>query len=108
MEGTRVGTIAIACAAVDDVTAWAFLAGVVALLKSGEGGGLGLLTPVLLVVYLAVMWFGVRPLARSWRPSHLRFAEFREGITQRIEPLALNLLVPLFFWRSPVCERTWD
>ncbi|HEX8695919.1 MAG TPA: cation:proton antiporter [Longimicrobium sp.] len=36
--GTRVGAVALACAAVNDVTAWWILAGVVALVRSGAGG----------------------------------------------------------------------
>ena len=33
MQDTRIGTVAIACAAVDDVTAWCLLAGIVALVR---------------------------------------------------------------------------
>ncbi|HYJ78761.1 MAG TPA: cation:proton antiporter [Longimicrobiaceae bacterium] len=39
---TRVGTVTIACAAVDDVTAWCILAGVVALVRSSDAGALPL------------------------------------------------------------------
>ena len=36
LQDTRVGTVAIACAAVDDVTAWCLLAGIVALVRVSE------------------------------------------------------------------------
>jgi Kef-type K+ transport system membrane component KefB len=37
LVGTGIGTITIACAAVDDVTAWCLLAVIIALIKSGAG-----------------------------------------------------------------------
>lgn len=71
---TRVGTIAIACAAVDDVTAWGLLAIIIAIVKSnlhqtqlwqGLGG---------LVVYLAVMIFVARPLLAKLRTARTSIA----------------------------------
>jgi nucleotide-binding universal stress UspA family protein len=37
---TRVGAVTIACAAIDDVTAWCILAGVIAFVRTSAGGGL--------------------------------------------------------------------
>ena len=37
--GTRLGSVAIACAAVDDVTAWCILAGIVAIARAGDALG---------------------------------------------------------------------
>ncbi|MFF8917389.1 cation:proton antiporter [Streptomyces sp. NPDC015032] len=55
------GSLAMACAAADDITAWCLLAVVVALAKGGSP--LGALTTVLMVVvYFAVMMRAVRPL----------------------------------------------
>lgn len=62
--GTRVGTVAVACAAVGDVTAWAMLAAIVVLVRA-EGVGA---SPTMLVVgsalFLSGMFLVVRPLLR--------------------------------------------
>src|SRR5690606_20170850 len=61
---TKVGAVTIACAAVDDVTAWCLLAGVVALVRA-EGAGSVLLTLGGSAVYVAVMVLAVRPVLRK-------------------------------------------
>jgi len=60
--GTRLGTLTIACAAVDDVTAWCLLAAIIALVRS-EVNHLPVwqMLPAL-VAYLALMLFVLRPL----------------------------------------------
>lgn len=58
---TRIGTVALASAAVDDVTAWCMLAAVVAV-ASASGAVPALQTIVLAVVYIVVMWRVVRPM----------------------------------------------
>ena len=64
LSGTYLGTTAIACAAVDDVTAWCLLAVVVALAKANSLTG-ALWTIGLSVVFIVAMLFLVRPrLAR--------------------------------------------
>jgi Kef-type K+ transport system membrane component KefB len=64
LSRTYLGTTAIACAAVDDVTAWCLLAVVVALAKANSVTG-ALWTIGLSVVFIAAMLFLVRPrLAR--------------------------------------------
>jgi Kef-type K+ transport system membrane component KefB len=60
--GTRLGTVAIACAAVDDVYAWSLLAGVVLLVRSPHGT-----TPLWMVLggtaaFVLFMLFIARPL----------------------------------------------
>jgi Kef-type K+ transport system membrane component KefB len=60
MLGTPLGVIAIACAAVDDVTGWIILAGVVLLARAGEAGIPFWLTMAGVIVYIVVMLFGVR------------------------------------------------
>lgn len=57
---THLGTTAIACAAVDDVTAWCLLAVVIALVKSG-GIGSALWTIGMSLLFIAFMFFFVRP-----------------------------------------------
>lgn len=62
--GTKLGTLTIACAAVDDVTAWCLLAVIIAVVKS-ELNHLSLWQMLLgVVVYLAVMLYVLRPLLR--------------------------------------------
>lgn len=59
---TKVGAIAIACAAVDDVTAWCLLAVIIAVVRSNlEQAPLWQLLAGLLI-YLAIMFLVVRPL----------------------------------------------
>jgi Kef-type K+ transport system membrane component KefB len=68
---TPLGGLALTCAAIDDVLAWSMLA--VVIILSGEGGT-GQWVIVLLPLYLAVMFLGVRPLlSRAFTPgTHLR------------------------------------
>ncbi|MEO5371016.1 MAG: cation:proton antiporter [Magnetococcus sp. DMHC-1] len=61
---SRVGAIAIVCAAVDDVTAWCLLALVVAV-ASTKSIVLALWTTILALIFVLVMVFLVRPLLRS-------------------------------------------
>jgi Kef-type K+ transport system membrane component KefB len=66
-DSTRLGAIALSCAAVDDVTAWCLLAFVVSMVNGRAAGGL--LTVVLALAYLGVMLVAVRPLlVRLTRP----------------------------------------
>jgi len=60
MTGSFLGTTAIACAAVDDVTAWCMLAFVVAIVKADGLGG-SLMTIAMTLVFIAAMLFLVRP-----------------------------------------------
>lgn len=85
--GTDVGTIAIACAAFDDVIGWLILAGILSLVHIGP--------PVVfaariawLAAYFAVMMLGVRPLV-AWMARRRRFS----GASA--DGLALMLLVAL-------------
>jgi len=61
MHRSPMGTIALTCAAVDDVTAWCLLAFVVSVATATEMMG-ALRTVVLSLVYVAVMFALVRPL----------------------------------------------
>lgn len=63
--GTKLGTLTIACAAVDDVTAWCLLAVIIAIVKS-ELNHLPLwqMLPGV-VVYLALMLYVIRPVLRE-------------------------------------------
>jgi Kef-type K+ transport system membrane component KefB len=139
LTNTRLGTIAITCAAADDITAWCLLAIVIAVVKAGA---IGASVYILLhtVIYVAVMVFAVRPLLRyimARRPEsklaqrstlalifiimllsawcsevigiHALFGafiagvimpnnwDFRKLMINKIEDVALVLLLPLFF-----------
>jgi K+:H+ antiporter len=62
MTRSHLGSTAIACAAVDDVTAWCMLAVVVAIVKADGLGG-SLVTIGLTLLFIAAMLFGIKPLA---------------------------------------------
>lgn len=61
---TRVGAVTIACAAIDDVTAWCILAGVIAFVRTSAGGGL-LLTFGGSALYALFMIFVARRALRG-------------------------------------------
>ncbi|GAA3396703.1 cation:proton antiporter [Cryptosporangium minutisporangium] len=86
MHRTRLGGLALASAAVDDVIAWSLLAVVVTVAgASGEAQWHVLLT----LPYVALMFFAVRPLLRRLLPQHTR--------TGRLTPALLGVvLVGLF------------
>lgn len=65
---TPLGRTAIACAAVDDVTAWCILAGVVAL-ANAEGMGGAVLTLALTAVFIGGMLLVVKPMLARWWAS---------------------------------------
>jgi Kef-type K+ transport system membrane component KefB len=66
--GTRLGSIAIACAAVDDLTAWMLLAVIVALTQHNqEFGQIGLMS-LRFAIYTVVM-LAVGRLLRAWSKS---------------------------------------
>lgn len=61
---TKLGVMAITCAAADDVTAWCILAALIAIVKAGSSVST-LFTLGLVVSYLLLMLFVVRPLLRK-------------------------------------------
>jgi Kef-type K+ transport system membrane component KefB len=64
--GTRVGAITLACAAIDDVTAWTILAGVMALVRASEDTGRLGLSVVGSALFVSAMFFFVRPMLKRW------------------------------------------
>jgi Kef-type K+ transport system membrane component KefB len=81
---TPVGTLAITCAAVDDVTAWCLLALVVGLVQSGSGMG-AVTTITLSLLYSLFMLFVARPFLRQ-----------RLAVTPVAQPLPGGLLASVF------------
>jgi Kef-type K+ transport system membrane component KefB/nucleotide-binding universal stress UspA family protein len=85
---TRVGTVTIACAAIDDVTAWCVLAFAVSLARTSEIEG-AVVTTVLAAGYVVAMLFLLRPLlarlaARVATPS---------AMSQNLVALVLLLVI---------------
>jgi Kef-type K+ transport system membrane component KefB len=133
LSATKLGHVAIACAALNDVLAWSFLAWIVAISRSGETSALGPF--VILLSYIFGMFAVARPALRwftgrltvanelsimlifvflsSWVTElagfHALFGAFLAGviwprsdskkddIAAKIEPLAMTMLIPLFF-----------
>jgi Kef-type K+ transport system membrane component KefB len=62
MQRSELGVIALACAAVDDATAWCLLAVIVGIARADSGGALW--TIALTLVYVLVMLLVLRPVVR--------------------------------------------
>lgn len=62
---TRLGTMVITCAAVDDITAWCILAAVIAIAKAGSMTST-LYIIGLAVIYVMIMMRVVRPFLQKW------------------------------------------
>jgi Kef-type K+ transport system membrane component KefB len=136
LAATRLGHIAVACAAVDDVTAWSMLAWISEITRAAGAGASSPLRPLAIVaVYVGLMLGPVRtvlqmasrrfPLVNelpsiliflflsSWLTEtaglHALFGAFVAGVvwprsegvvtvlSTRIEPIAMAVLIPLFF-----------
>lgn len=88
MLKTRVGGIALTCAAVDDVTAWCLLAFVVAITRS-RGLESALITTALALAYIGVMFWLVRPLLSRLSAR----ANRAEALTSNMIALVVLLLL---------------
>jgi len=86
---SHVGTVTIACAAVDDVSAWCILAGVVLLVRATHVALPLWLTLTGSAVYVGMMWFGMRRALRQLEAAY----QARRTVTQNM--LALILLLVL-------------
>lgn len=87
MLHSKVGTVALTSAAINDVLAWCLLAFVVATAKS-HGLAQSVLPTVLTLVYVAVMWFVVRPFLRRLGQR----GSSREGLSQNLVAVVFLLL----------------
>lgn len=86
---TKVGAMTIACAAVDDVTAWAILACVIAMVRASALGVSLWVTLIGSVVFMLVMVFAVRPALRTLGRAHEQLGQVTHGM------LAIIFLVVL-------------
>jgi Kef-type K+ transport system membrane component KefB len=94
---SRVGTLSIACAAVDDVTGWCILAYVVVLVRSESSGTPLWLTIGGVLVYVLVMLAGVKRLLPRFEAS------FREQ--NRLTENTLSLMIVLALISALTTER---
>ena len=92
---TQLGTLAITCAAVDDVSAWCMLAAVVLLVHATEGGASLWLIVGGSAVYVVAMLFAVRPALR-----HLDVLYHRRGTVSRGLLALILLLVLVSAWAT--------
>ncbi len=139
MLRSKVGAMAITCAAVNDVTGWSILAAIVLFGQANSSAHPIWLTLVGTAVYIVVMIWGVRPLLQrlegtfqkwgisqdmmtliflvilvsglvtEWLGIHALFGAFLAGVimpkqhsfvhalTEKLEYVAIVLLLPLFF-----------
>src|SRR6266481_8810244 len=77
--GSRLGTVAIACAAVDDVTGWCILAYIVLLIRSGNSGSSIWLTVGGLIAFALVMVYGVQRLLRRFETRYQESGRLSEN-----------------------------
>jgi len=75
---TRMGTMSIACAAVDDVTGWCILAYIVFLIRSAHGAMPIWMTLSGVLVYVLVMVFGLRRLLPRLEASFRKHGRLTE------------------------------
>ena len=89
MLGTKIGSVSVACAAINDVAGWIILAVVVLLVRRSEAD-IPLWTILVgVLIYVGLMLFGVRRLLYHLEALYLRRGDITQGI------LAIILLVVL-------------
>lgn len=96
MLNSRLGTVGIACAAVDDVTGWCILAYIVLFIRAGNTGHRILFTVGGLIAFALVMVYGVQRLLKRFEVSYRQTGELSENA------LALMLLLALI---SALCTE---
>jgi Kef-type K+ transport system membrane component KefB len=77
---TELGTLAIACAAVDDVTAWCILAYIVAFVRASHESKPLWVTLVGVTAFALLMIYGVRRLLRQFQVSFARTGRITENM----------------------------
>ena len=76
---TKMGTLSIACAAVDDVTGWCILAYIIATIRVAQGSRPPWVALVGGLTYVGIMLFVVRPLVRRFEGSFRRAGRVSEN-----------------------------
>ena len=86
---TRMGTLSIACAAVDDVTGWSILAYIVGVVRASHGDRPAWILIAGVILYVASMLFGIRRVVWRFERSFHRHGRLSENA------LALMVLLVL-------------
>jgi len=86
---SRLGTVAIACAAVDDVTGWCILAYIVVLIRATHAGIPIWLTVGGLIGFAVLMIYGVRRLLRRFESIY----RAQDGLSENLMALMLLLVL---------------
>jgi len=98
MSGTRLGSLAIACAAVNDVTGWCILAYVVFRARAESGTTMTFwITVAGLIVFLVAMLLGARRLFRRFETAYQKAGEVSDAL--------LALLVVIAMLCAVITER---
>src|ERR1700693_4108811 len=79
MMQTRLGTVAIACAAVDDVTGWCILAYIVVLIRAAHQTTSIWMTLGGILLFVVMMIYGVRFLLRGLERTFHKYGEISEN-----------------------------
>jgi Kef-type K+ transport system membrane component KefB len=79
MMQTRLGTVAIACAAVDDVTGWCILAYIVVLIRAAHDTTSIWITLGGILLFVVIMIYGVRFLLRGLERTFHKYGEISEN-----------------------------
>lgn len=88
MQRTRLGTVALTCAAADDITAWCILAAVIAIVKAGSAMS-ALYTMIVALLYVLFM-------IKVLRPFLLRLGDIysdRESISKPVVAVLMIVLI---------------
>lgn len=85
---TKIGTVTLTCAAVDDVTAWCLLAFVVATVRAA-GLHQALMTVGLALAYISVMFFVVRPVLKRFNYLYEHSGRLSQNLVAVIFALVL-------------------
>lgn len=89
MLGSRLGTVAIACAAVDDVTGWCILAYIVVLIRAAHSPKSIWITLGGIVVFGLAMIYGVRHLLRGFERVYGK----KGGLSENLMALMMLLVL---------------
>ncbi len=87
---TRIGSVALACAAVDDVMAWCLLAGLLAVVRAGDTVSTFALTLLAAAAVAAALATAVRSWLQSWNRRRIA-----QGLSVSAEAVGLTLLIAL-------------